>query len=133
MSSGQDASARQVSCLPYFLQMDAIAEGLIGAFTAAAQSNPVADFIGSAVGTLDGDTTAYPERAAPTIRGVFNQLDGRLELRLNRVTFFIPDNKAAGGAVARLFNGNSPGFRVTGLLSQVPYSTRPVAEASVNT
>ena len=115
------------------IQMDAIAEWLICAFTAAAQSNTIANFIRITIGTFNQDASAYPERAAHTFVWVFYQPYGRFKFGLNLVTFFIPDNKTTGWAIARFFDSNSSGFRIIGLLSKLPYSARPVAEAGVNT
>jgi len=92
--------------------MATIAECLICAFTAAAQSNTIANFICITVDTFDDNATAYPERATHSFVGIFNQLNGRLKFRLNLVTFFIPDNKSTGWAVARFFDGNSSIYNV---------------------
>ncbi len=71
--------------------MHTIAERFVTALAAAAQSNPVADFIRNTIRADDGDASPHPIWSAETGRAVFYQDYRRFEFRLNNISVFVPD------------------------------------------
>ena len=111
--------------------MTAVAEGLIGAFPAAAKRDTVSDFVGRTVSALDRNAAAHPDRAAhPSLR-VFDQHDFRLEFRLDLDTLFFPDDKTPRGTVPRFFNCDFPRFRIVRFCDKLPDAAGAVAECGV--
>ena len=73
--------------------MIAVAEGLIGTLAAGAKGHPVADFIKSAVGRFNRNTTPHPDWAHLAFLSVIDQPDGWFKNRLDNFTLLIPDDE----------------------------------------
>jgi len=70
--------------------MTAVAEGLVGAFSTAAESDSIADFIRLVVGRLNGNAAANPQRSHFVGLGIFYQADGGFKFRFKGFSVFIP-------------------------------------------
>ena len=70
--------------------MTTIAEWLIRAFPAAAESDPVSDFIRFPIRRFHRYTTPHPDRAHFLSLGVVHQTNRWLQIGLNGLSLFLP-------------------------------------------
>lgn len=91
--------------------MAAVTERLVLRSSAPAEGNPVPDLVPFSVGGFYGDAASHPERPVLISGRVFNNYNGFIQFRLDRLAaFIISDYQPTRGAVARFFYGYVPGL-----------------------
>ena len=108
--------------------MTGIAKWFVRALAATAQRDPISDLVGLAVRGFHGDTASHPDGAHVICLRINHQPDRRFQSGFNGHSLLVPDYQPSRGAVAGLFDGSLPGFRIFGFPGELPDASCAVAE-----
>ena len=111
----------------------AVAQGLIGAFAAAAQRYAVTHFIGLTVRGFHPDTAPDPDGAEAAAFRVLDEADGRGEMRFDWIVFVIPGYQPSGRTIAGFLDGHLFVGGLIRMFREVPGAFAAVAKARPGT